>query len=56
VKRHAFPLFAAVSLSLASAQAQQKAVTIDVVNNRYDRTEKVVRDGLSSDSLTSRSY
>jgi hypothetical protein len=33
VKRYAFPLFAAVSLSVASAQAQQKAVTIGVVNN-----------------------
>src|SRR6266404_8418143 len=33
MKRYAFPLFAAASLSVVSAQAQQKAVTIGVVNN-----------------------
>jgi sorbitol/mannitol transport system substrate-binding protein len=33
MKRYAFPLFAAVSLSVVCAQAQQKAVTIGVVNN-----------------------
>jgi sorbitol/mannitol transport system substrate-binding protein len=33
MKRYAFPLLAAVCLSAVSAQAQQKAVTIGVVNN-----------------------
>lgn len=33
MKRYAFPLLAAVCLSALSAQAQQKAVTIGVVNN-----------------------
>jgi sorbitol/mannitol transport system substrate-binding protein len=80
MKRYAFPLFAAVSLAVVSAQPQQKAVTIGVVNNsdmielkklstKFEQknpgiklnwvicggeySAQRVRDGLSSDSLTS---
>jgi len=64
MKRYAFPRLAPVRPSIVSAHAQQKIVTIGVVKNpdqwknlpsdlRFEVVFKSVRDGLSSDSLTS---